>query len=50
MASSKDAAGSKPEREKTEASEDHGEPFKFKYVSALLSQAQMVTKVVSLVA
>ena len=35
MASSKDAAGSKPEREKkTEASEDHGEPFMFKYVSA----------------
>ena len=35
MASSKDAAGSKPEREKkTEASEDHGEPFEFNYVSA----------------
>ena len=34
MASSKEAAGSKPEREKkTEASVDHGEPFKFRYVS-----------------
>ena len=34
MASSKDAADPKPEREKkTEASEDHGEPFKFFYVS-----------------
>ena len=35
MASSKEAAGSKPEREKkTEASEDHGEPFMFTWVSA----------------
>ena len=34
MASSKEATGSEPEREmKTEASEDSGEPFKFKYVS-----------------
>ena len=35
MASSKDAADSKPEQEKkTEASEDHGEPFEFTWVSA----------------
>ena len=35
MASSKDAADSKPEREKkTESSEDHGEPFEFTWVSA----------------
>ena len=34
MASSKEAAGSEPKREKkTEASEDHGEPFEFEYVS-----------------
>ena len=34
MASSKEASDSEPEREEeTEASEDSGEPFKFKYVS-----------------
>ena len=34
MASSKEATGSEPEREKkTEASEDSGEPFEFIYVS-----------------
>ena len=34
MASSKEAAGSEPKREKkTEASEDHGEPFRFFWVS-----------------
>ena len=34
MASSKEATGSEPEREKkTEASEDSGEPFKFEWVS-----------------
>ena len=34
MASSKEAVGSEPAREKkTEASEDSGEPFKFFYVS-----------------
>ena len=34
MASSKEGAGSEPEREKkTEGAEDHGEPFKFSYVS-----------------
>ena len=34
MASSKEAAGSEPEREKkTDTSEDSGEPFKFFFVS-----------------
>ena len=33
MASSKEAAGSEPKREKTEAAEDHGKPFKFTFVS-----------------
>ena len=33
MASSKEAAGSEPERKKTEASEDSGEPFEFAWVS-----------------
>ena len=34
MSSSKEATGSKPEREKkTEAAEDHGEPFEFEWVS-----------------
>ena len=33
MASSKEATGSEPEREKkTEASEDSGEPFEFSFV------------------
>ena len=36
MASSKEATGSEPEREKkTKASEDSGEPFKFYYVSGI---------------
>ena len=36
MASSKEAAGAEPKREKkTEASEDSGEPFKFRWVSVL---------------
>ena len=34
MASSKEATGSEPERDKkTEASEDSGKPFRFRYVS-----------------
>ena len=33
MASSKTLVGSEPEREKTEASEDSGKPFKFTVVS-----------------
>ena len=36
MASSKEATGSDPEREKkTEASEDSGEPFEFTWVSGI---------------
>ena len=33
MASNKEATGFEPEREKTEASEDSEEPFKFRWVS-----------------
>ena len=43
MASSKEATGSEPERKKTEASEDSGEPFKFRYVSGI---KLMMTKAV----
>ena len=36
MASSKEATGSEPEREKKkEASEDSGEPFEFRWVSGI---------------
>ena len=35
MASSKEATGSEPEREKKEASEDSGEPFRFTWVSGI---------------
>ena len=35
MSSSKEATGSEPERDKTEASEDSGEPFKFTIVSGI---------------
>ena len=38
MASSKEAAGSEPEREKTEISEDHGQPFEFEWVSVYCSK------------
>ena len=41
MAFSKQATGVEPEREKkTEASEDSGEPFKFKYVSVFTESSR----------